>query len=512
MDDERPIFVDLFCGCGGASLGYERAGLRAALAIDASNAAVVAYATHSPGVAFALDLREARAEGLEERLEGRLAMGRPALVHASPPCTDFSSAGPRHEGASAELSVIATELACAMRPRVFVLENVPAFLASRAFERCRAHAATAGYDSVAFELDASLYGVPQVRRRAFWIGAPAGACGRLEAAARAVHAAAAPRPTTVAAALGATGTVAPVFFWLPPRGAQNRGVHSSALPAPTLRTNCANAMPADYARRTVDAAEPGDATRLDLAQLASLQGLPCAPPAASRSAAGRLIGNALPPPLTEALARALLTQGLIGASVPPASVLAGPGGAVRFVGATEGLFVSGPGRDTLSRRGARRQSHIALFAHARFVSDEQGRADASWAENEEEEETEDAKAEDETQKEPARQLQDTTECAALSLSRVRGARRLVVTAGRCDQCDAVAGSISGAPLPSGWRLEVRARTRTAFRRDDLYWHAPFAASALASTSTSASASASNTRTDVRAIRSRSAFLGACGVR
>jgi hypothetical protein len=47
-----------------------------------------------------------------------------------------------------------------------------------------------------------------------------------------------------------------------------------------------------------------------------------------------------------------------------------------------------------------------------------------------------------------------------------------VRGGFCDTCDATAAAIGGAPLPPGWRLEIRERARTAFRRDDLYWRAP----------------------------------------
>lgn len=543
---ERPAFVDLFCGCGGASIGYERAGLDAVLALDASETAVAAYNAHSPGAARVADLskdRPALAGALSVALAARCPRGL-ALVHASPPCTDFSSAGPRVEGASAELSVAATELALALMPRVFVLENVPRFLASRAFERCRVLAAAVGYNSVAFELDASQYGVPQVRRRAFWVCAQCDV-GRLEAVARAVHSAAAARPATVASALSREGMRAPEFFFLPPRGALNRSVHSSAFPAPTLRTNCANAMPAGWARRLVDAADPADAEQLDLAQLAALQALPGAPPAPSRSAAGRMIGNALPPPLTAAIARALLAHGLLseGRELEAAATIGGTVCFVPAIGAPSHVTSSSsssssgtgaPGREALSRRGARRQSHIALFRHAHFAEEPPRARERFRSEDDDDDEdgdgdgdgdaesddsggsSDDERGQGQEQEQEQERESDAVECAALVPSRVRGVRRLVISPGACATCDAVAAQISGAPLPPGWRLEIIDRRRTAYRRDDLYWLPPAGPppasssslpSPFSSSRASASASASAKSARVR-IRSRAAFLAA----
>lgn len=41
-------FLDLFCGCGGFSLGLERAGFRCLAAIDSSEEAIVTYKANFP--------------------------------------------------------------------------------------------------------------------------------------------------------------------------------------------------------------------------------------------------------------------------------------------------------------------------------------------------------------------------------------------------------------------------------------------------------------------------------
>jgi DNA (cytosine-5)-methyltransferase 1 len=440
--------LDLFCGCGGASLGYHAAGFQTVAALDSSEVAVEAFDVFLPGgVARVADITETRADQLPVDL---------SLIHASPPCTDFSSAGPRVEGPSAELSVIATGLICSLAPRVFVVENVPRFLASQAYVRCREMAEAAGYDSVAFELDASLYGVPQTRRRVFWVGAR-NAAARLEAVAREVHAAASARPAAVADTVAG----APDFFFLMPRGALNRAIHSSALPAPTLRTNCANAMPAGYVRRLVDAAEPSAAAELDLRQLAAMQALPSAPLAASRTVAARLIGNVLPPPLATVIGNALRKHGLFDLVDGPRAARGSP---VRFVPSGRGSAV-GDTRQMLSRRGSLRKDHISLFSHAHF-------AEAPDAATEEDDDSETEETTEGDVAVAATPGEDRAECAALTLGRRRDTRWLVMASGRCETCDAVAAAISSVPLPPGWRLEIRQRAHTAFRQDDLYWSPP----------------------------------------
>ena len=461
--------LDLFCGCGGASIGYAAAGIKTVAAIDSSDAAVAAFEAFIPGVARVVDILETTTSDVTWLPTEWLSPAKLSLVHASPPCTDFSSAGPRIEGPSAELSVIATTVICMLAPHVFVLENVPRFLASTAYARCREIAEAAGYDSVAFELDASLYGVPQTRRRIFWVGARSGSGPLLEAVARDVHAAASLRPKTVDMVL----PNAPEFFFLPPRGALNRAIHSSALPAPTLRTNCANAMPAGYARRMVDAAEPRAATLLSLEQLAMMQALPAAPIATSRTVAARLIGNALPPPLATVIGNALRTHGLLD-GINLGGTTTRRGSPVRFV--PTGRAVTGDARGVLSRRGSTRRNHIALFQHARFTEPATTINQEEEEEEEEEEETDEEGAEDKTTT-VAAAVNDTSACAALVLGRRRGVPLLVVTSGMCAICDSVATLISGVPLPAGWKLQVAQRTHTAFRQDDLYWMPPRSATA-----------------------------------
>ena len=55
---KMPTFIDLFCGCGGFTLGMERAGFRTLAAIDLNPEAVAVFKRNFPHVrnAFEKDL------------------------------------------------------------------------------------------------------------------------------------------------------------------------------------------------------------------------------------------------------------------------------------------------------------------------------------------------------------------------------------------------------------------------------------------------------------------------
>jgi len=77
--DDAPTFIDLFCGCGGASLGFIQAGYRHLCGIDMAKDALKTY-QYNLGNAIKADVRFLP---LREGIQ-------PTLVHYSPPCQGFS--------------------------------------------------------------------------------------------------------------------------------------------------------------------------------------------------------------------------------------------------------------------------------------------------------------------------------------------------------------------------------------------------------------------------------------
>jgi len=158
--------VDLFAGCGGMSLGFKRAGYDLALAVDNWEAALRCYQANLKDPYLLLDLSEPDVAVREIRRR----VPKAEVVIGGPPCQDFSHAGPRREGARADLTESFARIVAALRPLAYVMENVDRTARSSAYQRARALLKEAGYGVTEAVLDASYYGVPQRRKRFFSIG------------------------------------------------------------------------------------------------------------------------------------------------------------------------------------------------------------------------------------------------------------------------------------------------------------------------------------------------------
>jgi DNA (cytosine-5)-methyltransferase 1 len=173
----RPIAVDLFSGAGGLSAGVEAAGWAVAAAVDHDPRALETHRHNFPGLALDLDLGEQDARDTFIRL---FAGVRVDLVAGGPPCQPFSRAGrskirslvdagvrnvvdSRRELWSAFLTV-----ALGLRPRAILMENVPDMGLGDDFRVVRAMVDVleeAGYATRVQLADAWRFGVPQHRKR-----------------------------------------------------------------------------------------------------------------------------------------------------------------------------------------------------------------------------------------------------------------------------------------------------------------------------------------------------------
>jgi len=156
--------ADLFCGCGGLSSGFQAAGHEIAFAADTWSRAQLAYNANFDHASHRLDLSDV--------IEAAHAVSQrsPDIIIGGPPCQDFSVAGLRTEAANADLTVTFAEIVSACRPLWFVMENVPAAASSRAWAIARRRFSRTGYGLTELTLDASLFGVPQIRKRVFMMG------------------------------------------------------------------------------------------------------------------------------------------------------------------------------------------------------------------------------------------------------------------------------------------------------------------------------------------------------
>jgi DNA (cytosine-5)-methyltransferase 1 len=169
-----PTCVDLFAGCGGLAEGLLAEGIDVVAAVELHPQAALTHAFNHPGTdVFAGDIRGWDPARLGPAL-GRRGRDSVDLVVGGPPCQGFSSAGkkiledPRNDLFRSFVQVVGD-----LRPRMFLLENVPGF-ARRYGGAVHTEALEAfgalGYELSGMELHAAEFGVPQRRRRFVLVG------------------------------------------------------------------------------------------------------------------------------------------------------------------------------------------------------------------------------------------------------------------------------------------------------------------------------------------------------
>lgn len=174
---ERPVdnsltCVDLFCGCGGFSVGFSWAGFEPILATDLHVPSIQTYRANHPTASVIIgDMREVSDSVIKEAVEGRSV----DLMAAGVPCQGFSRNN-RKRSDDDERNYLFREfirVARLLNPTVVLLENVSG-LKSAADGRFREEI-TAALESVGYTVDsrtlnAANYGVPQDRKRVFFLG------------------------------------------------------------------------------------------------------------------------------------------------------------------------------------------------------------------------------------------------------------------------------------------------------------------------------------------------------
>ena len=163
-----PKVIDLFCGCGGVSLGFAREGFEIVAGIDNDQEALNTFSKNFPhSKALNVDLSNTDAIDYEEFSNVDIILG-------GPPCQGFSIAGKRDSNDPRnKLSETYIELVKTLNPKVVVIENVPNILkmANGIFTKYISESLESlGYSVIIEKINAADYGVPQKRKRVFFIG------------------------------------------------------------------------------------------------------------------------------------------------------------------------------------------------------------------------------------------------------------------------------------------------------------------------------------------------------
>lgn len=172
--------VDLFAGAGGLSLAAQNAGLLVVAAIEKNAYACVTYRENlisrdSRTVLYEEDILQIKPQQIKL---SHFSNDAPCdIVLGGPPCQGFSTH--RINGAGVDdprnaLVLRYFEFVAALRPKVFLMENVPGILWPRHNKFLKAFYSLGkktGYKiKKAVVLDARDYGVPQRRKRVFILG------------------------------------------------------------------------------------------------------------------------------------------------------------------------------------------------------------------------------------------------------------------------------------------------------------------------------------------------------
>ncbi len=165
----KPIAVDLFAGCGGLTLGLQKAGFEVVGAIEIDELAVRTYKANHPNVAVEkIDIQRLSAIGLMRKL--KLRPGELDLLAGCPPCQGFSTlrtcnGARRNRDQRNGLLWEMLRFTKAFRPKAIMMENVPKLSGHRSFKDFCDGLQKLGYKFTFAVKDASRYGVPQRRRR-----------------------------------------------------------------------------------------------------------------------------------------------------------------------------------------------------------------------------------------------------------------------------------------------------------------------------------------------------------
>jgi|SRR5579883_3085716 len=331
----RPTAIDLFCGCGGLTVGLKRAGFQVLAAVDIDPLSVRTYRANHREV----DVREEdirKLDPLDLLKKVRLKKGELDLLAGCPPCQGFSTlrtlnGAVRVRDPRNNLLLEFQRFVEVLRPRAVMMENVPGLAEDKRFTAFCKKMKELGYIGDHRILDAAEYGVPQRRRRliylaGFGIEIPFAQGGRARKTVRqaigglpkagasgdAVHDMAENRSPRIREMIrripknGGSRTDLPEEYQLDCHARCNGfydiyGRMAWDEVAPTITSGCFNPSKGRFLH-------PKENRAITMREAALLQGFPRwykFPVVTSKEAIALMIGNALPPPFIAAHGRSI---------------------------------------------------------------------------------------------------------------------------------------------------------------------------------------------------------------
>jgi DNA (cytosine-5)-methyltransferase 1 len=170
--ENNKYLVDLFSGCGGLSYGFENAGYKCIVGVDIDKPALKTFEHNHPH-AKGMNLDLSKNESIN-CIVNQINNRNVELIVAGPPCQGFSLTGTRNENdLRNKLFYSVFKLAEKVKPKFIVIENVQGIATlynGRARKAIHDEFKRLGYSYSEKLIFAPDYGIPQIRKRMFFVG------------------------------------------------------------------------------------------------------------------------------------------------------------------------------------------------------------------------------------------------------------------------------------------------------------------------------------------------------
>ena len=169
--NDNPTVVELFCGCGGTSLGFEQAGYNILLGCDILKPAIETFLHNHPNTSAILgDIAKITANDFHKILKGTQI----DVLIGGVPCQGFSLNNKKRQNTDTRNFLYKEFIRCVniLKPKVIVIENVTGMKSSGTIiQDIQADVLEkTGFKLLVKELYAPDYGVPQKRTRLVFVG------------------------------------------------------------------------------------------------------------------------------------------------------------------------------------------------------------------------------------------------------------------------------------------------------------------------------------------------------
>ncbi|GET08921.1 DNA cytosine methyltransferase [Ligilactobacillus agilis] len=167
--------IDLFCGAGGLSLGFKQAGFQMLAGIDANEPALNTY-EYNMGGALALNEDLFKVDDSLDDIAKKIGTKNIDVIIAGPPCQGFSLTGSRDLNDTRNKLYLAVVKAVKyFKPKAFLIENVPGM--ATLYKGVVKEQIINSFEDLGYAVSvtpkpllAADYGVPQFRKRMFFVG------------------------------------------------------------------------------------------------------------------------------------------------------------------------------------------------------------------------------------------------------------------------------------------------------------------------------------------------------